>query len=657
MPCIDSSRVICLTPKNQSLGPLPKIEKWPAFRARGSAITRQKSKKEALRSRLSGPVLISALAVVAIITHLVLRYMMEASRPAYLAPLVIALILGGIPLVFTLVKKAVVREFGSDLLAGISIITSVLLGEYLVGVIVVLMLSGGSALEEFASRRASSVLSALAKRIPEVAHRRTGLEVHDVPLHSVRAGDLLVIFPHEFSPVDGIVVEGYGKMDEAYLTGEPFEISKAPGSSVISGAINGESALTIRAEKPAADSRYASIVRIMEHTEQIRPKMRRLGDKLGAWYTPVALLLALAAWAATHQSLRFLAVLVVATPCPLLIAIPVAVIGAISLSARRAIIIKNPGILEEIDLCQTLVLDKTGTLTYGKPQLAEIDCAPGCQKNTVLQRAASIEFYSKHPLSAAILDAAKNAKLALEPASEVSERPGEGLRGTVAGHTVWITGRSKVSADLLLPPVRAGLECLVFLDEKFAAVFRFHDAPRTGSRRFVSHLKPRHAINRILLVSGDREPEVRLLGSLVGITEIYSAKSPEDKVAIVQAETRKQKTLFLGDGINDAPAMQAATVGVAFGAANDVTSEAADAVILEKSLEKVDELMHIGRRMRYIALESAVGGIALSIVGMIFAAAGLLPPIAGAIAQEAIDLAAVLNAVRVSLPFKSLTDF
>lgn len=608
-------------------------------------------------SRLTGPTAISALAIVGIFAHLILRYVLGMSRPVYLAPLVAVLILGGLPLVITLVKKAVKREFGSDLLAGLSIVTAVLLGEYLVGVIVVLMLAGGTALEEFASRRASSVLDALAKRIPETAHRKAGVNVEDVALNSICIGDSLVIFPHEICPVDGVVVEGHGEMDEAYLTGEPFEISKAPGSLVISGAINGESALTVRAEKLAVDSRYAKIVSVMEQTERLRPRMRRLGDKLGAWYTPIALFLAGATWMVTHESHRFLAVLVVATPCPLLIAIPVAVIGAVSLSARRGIIIKNPGILEEVDQCRTLIFDKTGTLTYGKPKLSEIVCAHGYHENVVLQRAASVEFYSKHPLSGAILNAARKAGLTLEPASEISERPGEGLRGTVAGQNIWITGRAKVPQDLALPPAQSGLECLVFLDGKFAAVFRFHDAPRSSSRHFVGHLKPRHAINKVMLVSGDRESEVRLLGGLVGISEVHSAKSPEEKVEIVREEAKKQKTLFVGDGINDAPAMQAATVGVAFGISNDVTSEAADAVVLETSLEKVDELIHIGHRMRNIALQSAVGGMALSILGMIAAALGYLPPVAGAIAQEVIDLLAVLNAVRVTLPFKALTDF
>src|SRR6202166_343114 len=570
---------------------------------------------------------IAFFTIAGILLHLFLRYVLHSPRIAWQVPLIAVLIIGGIPLLVPLTQKLFAREFRSDHLAGISIITSVILGEYLVAAIVVLMLSGGTAFEQFASRRASSVLDALAKRMPQVAHRKCVPELLDVRLEDIAVGDTLVVFPHEICPVDGAVIEGHGKMNEAYLTGEPFEIAKTPGSEVLSGSINGDAALQIRAEKLAVNSRYARIMQVMQDAEQRRPHIRRLGDKLGAWYTPLALSLAGVAWAATGESHRFLAVLVVATPCPLLISIPVAVIGAISLAARRGIIIKNPAVLEQIDRCHTLIFDKTGTLTYGKPSLSEILCAPGFAKDEVLRLAASLENYSKHPLSQAILEAATKANLALALVSEVSERPGEGLKGTVGQHSVWITNRKKViDKQLALPPVAPGLECLLFVDDVYAAMFRFHDLPRTESRTFVSHLKPHHAVSRVLIVSGDRDLEVRQLAEKVGIAELYSAKSPEDKVAIVRKEAALAPTLFLGDGINDAPATQAATVGVAFGVQSDITSEAADAVILETSLGRVDELIHIAHRMRRIALQSAVGGMALSILGMLLPRSDTYPP-------------------------------
>lgn len=602
--------------------------------------------------------LVAAVSGAAIVVHLFLRFFTSHSRVYAEVPLYAALVLGGAPLVWILARRLVAGEFGSDFLAGTSIVTAVLLREHLVATIVVLMLSGGTALETFATRRASRVLEALAKRMPTVAHRKAGEAHADVAVNEIAVGDTLVVLPHEICPVDGKVVEGRGSMNEAYLTGEPFEVEKAPGSTVLSGALNGESLLTIRAGKLATDSRYARIMQVMEETQQRRPRLRRLGDMLGAWYTPLAIGIAVAAWILSGNVERFLAVLVIATPCPLLLAIPVAVIGAISLSARRGIIIKNPAVLEQIDSCRTFIFDKTGTLTYGKPSLTRIVCAAGFSESEVLAAAASLERYSKHPLATAIVELAKQRDVRVFPVSEVSEPPGEGLRGTVNGREVLLTGRGKVSAEKLqLPPIEPGLECLVFLDGKFAALFGFEDSPRSDSRVFLSHLSPRHGVTRVMLISGDREAEVRSLADKIGIQTAYGAKTPEEKVELVRAETERAKTVFVGDGINDAPAMQAASVGIAFGHENDITSEAADAVVLDRSLGKVDELMHIGGRMRKIALQSAVGGMVLSAVGMALAAFGWLPPISGAVAQELIDLAAVLNAVRVALPFGALRDY
>ena len=608
---------------------------------------------------------IALLAALAILVHLVARYGWQASPLQYRLPLLIALVPGGTPLLIQLLKRIARKEFGSDLLAGLSIVASILLGQYLAGTIVVLMLSGGTALERYATRRASAVLSALAKRMPTIAHQLRGVEVADVSLDQVNIGDHLVVLPHEICPMDGTVVDGHGTMDESYLTGEPFQIAKAPGATVLSGAVNGETALTISAGKLPVDSRYARIMRVMQQAEANRPKIRRIADSLGAWYTLVGLGMAALGWVIGHDPMRFLAVLVIATPCPLLLAIPIAIIGSVSMAASRAIVIKDPAMLERIGSCRTVIFDKTGTLTYGKPVVTEILCGPGVSRSLALQMAASLEQYSKHPLAASVLEAARLDRVELLNATEISEKAGQGLSGAVGPPTdpasVLITGRNGViakggAAAQQLPPVAAGLECILLLNGEYAAAFRFHDAPRRESRFFVGHLAPHHRVNKVMLVSGDREEEVRYLAAEVGITEILYGKSPEDKVAIVREESRKGPTLFLGDGINDAPAMQAATVGVAFGQKDDITAEAADAVVLEASLGKVDELIHIGRRMRAIALQSAVGGMALSIVGMAIAAAGYLPPVAGAIAQEVIDVAAVLNALRVTLFAGNLRD-
>jgi heavy metal translocating P-type ATPase len=607
-------------------------------------------------------VVIACFALTGIALHLIFRYGVHSEVRAYQIPLWIVLAFGGIPLLYDLLTKLVKLQFGSDLLAGISIVTAALLGEYLAGALVVLMLSGGEALESYAVRSASSVLRALAQRMPSLAHRRHDGQMVDVPLSEVAVGNTLVIFPHDTCPVDGFVTEGHGVMDESFLTGEPFQMSKTPGSAVISGAINGESALTIRATRPAADSRYAKIMEVMRSAEQNRPRMRRLGDTLGAFYTPLAVLIALVAWVISGQSSRFLAVLVVATPCPLLIAIPVAIIGAISLCARRGIVVKNPVVLETISTCHTAIFDKTGTLTYGRPRLTDQIVVPGTDAAHILGLVASLERYSKHPLARAILASADAAGVALQEVTEISEPPGQGLRGTVGGHTVRITSRGALDKAPVqgvdqLPAHAGGLECFVVIDDRYAAAYRFRDEPRAEGVSFIKHLKPRHHFNRLMIVSGDRESEVRYLAERIGISEVHAQKTPEEKVTIVRAEALKARTMYVGDGVNDAPALMSATVGIAIGQNSDITTESAGVVIMDSSLEKVDEFMHISRHMRRIALESAIGGMALSVIGMGLASGGLLSPVAGAVSQEIIDVLAVFNAMRAAMRPKELSDF
>ncbi len=606
--------------------------------------------------------LIAVFTVIMITAHLFLRYGTDCSEFVQNLPLWAVLALGGTPLVWGLLVKMVHREFGSDLLAGISIVVSVLLDEYLAGSLVVLMLSGGEALEAYAVRSASSVLQALSNRMPAVAHKKTDSDIEDITLDQIAIGDTIAVFPHEICPVDGIVVEGHGVMDESYLTGEPYMMSKTPGSQVLSGAINGEAALVIRAEKRAVDSRYAKIMQVMQTSEQHRPHMRRLADRLGAWYTPLAVLIGLAAWGLSGDPVRFLAVMVVATPCPLLIAIPVAIIGSISLAARRAIIVRDPTALETADTCRVIIFDKTGTLTYGEPHLTDQLCAPGFNPHEVLSLVGSLERFSKHPLAVAILKTMQKENAVKHDATEISEPPGQGMQGTVDGHSVQITSRKKLlkqqpELETLLPPQAGGLECVILIDDQYAGIYRFRDTPRTDGQSFISHLSPRHQIQKTMLVSGDRESEVRYLAEQVGIENVYYSQSPEQKLDIVNAETSQANTIFVGDGINDAPALVAATIGMAFGQNSDVTTEAADVIVMDSSLQKIDEFLHISRRMRRIALQSAIGGMALSMFGMLLAAFGFLPPVAGALSQEVIDVLAVLNALRVAIPPQALIDF
>ena len=632
---------------------------------------------------------IAVISLIGIISYLVLQYLIIVSPEIYTLsiqtaltsslsplfnnqlqiscslqqlPLFLVLLLGGIPLVFNILSKLLKGDWGADLLAALSIITAVALNEYLAASLVVLMLSGGAALEHYAVRKASSVLEALSKRMPSVAHRKSADNLTDIGTEQVCIGDELLILPHELCPVDGTVINGSGTMDESYLTGEPYQMSKTTGSSVMSGAINGDSALTIRADKLSIDSRYAKIMEVMKSSENYRPNIRRLGDQLGALYTPIAILIALSAWWFSGEILRFLAVLVIATPCPLLIGIPVTIISSISLAARREIIIKNPAILETIGQCRTAIFDKTGTLTYGRPWLTAIVCGQNQDETELLLLAASLERYSKHPLSSAILIAAEKACLTLVNAYDIAELPGQGLTGVVSGKHIQITSRKQFNimhpdAASKLPPITGGLECIVLIEHQYAGALQFRDEVRSDSSSFINHLQPNHLFDKVMIVSGDKESEVRFLAEQVGIQHVHFSQSPEQKLDIVRAETQAAKTVYLGDGINDAPSLTAATIGIAFGQNSDITGESADAVIMDSSLLKVDELFHIGARMRKIAMQSAVGGMILSVIGMGFAGFGYLSPVAGAVTQEIIDVLAVLNALRAAVPPKNLSDY
>jgi len=598
----------------------------------------------------------AGVAFAGIAVHVILRYGAGLQDGRQEWPLVLALLLGGAPQVWTVARRVLTGRFDADILAMVSIVTSVILREYLAGTIIVLMLAGGTVLEQYATKKASSVLDALAQRMPRTAHRVLGEGTEDVPADEIRPGDQLMIFPHEACPVDGVVVSGQGTMNEAYLTGEPYLLAKLPGSAVLSGAMNGDSALTIRASKPAVDSRYAQIMKVVQETEENQPAMRRLAERLGAWYTPLALAMAGAAWAWSGSAERFLSVIVVATPCPLLIGIPVAVIGAISLAAKNGILIRKAAALEDIDRCRVFIFDKTGTLTYGKPAVSEVIYGEGFARESVLGAVASMERYSRHPLATALVEAGQD--LPPVEVTALQELPGQGLVATAGGVAVEVTGRKRAGVlGLTLPAEGAGLECVVLMGGKFAALVRFRDQPRPDAPDFIRHLGERHGGTRVVLLSGDRESEVRYLAELAGISEVKFGQSPEEKVRFVTEIAATMPVLYVGDGINDAPALLAATVGIALGDKGEIAVQAADAAILEPSLRRVDQLIHIGRRMRRIALQSAVGGMALSGICMALAGFGYLTPAAGALAQEAIDVAAVLNALRVGLGEGKMTDY
>lgn len=576
-------------------------------------------------------------------------------------PLLFVIVVCGIPLLLQILRKLFSLDFGADSLAGIAILSGTYLEEYLAATIVMLMLASGQILESYALRKASSVLRALAERMPTRAHRKIGKFFEDIAINKIQIGNYIVVYPHETCPVDGVVIEGHGSMDESYLTGEPYRVSKAPGATVLSGAINGEVLLIIRAEKRPRDSRYAQIMKVMEESEQKRPKIRRMADRWGAIFTPITLVIACFTWYLTQDAVRFLAVLVIATPCPLLIAIPITIISAISLAARHGIIIKDPIVLERLPTCKTAIFDKTGTLTYGQAELFEISTFPGFIAEDILRQVASLERFSKHPLAIAILKAAQESQLILADVEQVQEKPGQGLMGTIQGKVIQITNRQKLALSHpiqteFLPPMKQGLECVVLVDDKIAALFHFRDTLRKEGLPFISHLAPIHHFEKVMIVSGDRSSEVTYIANQLNIKEIYASQTPEQKAALVLSETLKAPTLYMGDGINDAPALAVATVGLAFGKHNIVATESAGAVILESSLSKVDVLIHISALMQRVAMISAGGGMFLSVVGMYFAAIGIIKPVTGALLQEAIDVIAILNALQLTWHSKILSD-
>jgi heavy metal translocating P-type ATPase len=565
------------------------------------------------------------------------------------------IIIGGLPLISQIILRVFKGELNADILALVAIITAIITGEYLAGVLIILMLSGGLALEKFAIERASSALMALSERMPQIAHQVIDNEIKDINISDIEVEMHLMIMPHEVVPADGEVLNGYSTMDESFLTGEPYQLSKGPGSTVLAGAINGEGAVSIKVSKSVTDSRYELITQVLRNAERARPKIRRIADRLGALYTPFCLLIATLAAVFSGELNRFLAVCVVATPCPLLIAIPVAIMGAMSLAAQRGIIIKDPAILEEINECSTLIIDKTGTLTLGQPILTKITAFSNYNQEELLQMVASVEQYSRHPLAHPIKErAAHLTKLTVD---HLTEKPGFGLVGQIAGKTIQITGRKNITPDLLksLPESSEGLECLVMIDGELAGIFEFHDTPRKNLAPFFSHLFPHHQIKKTIIASGDRISEVAYLAKGLNITELHANLTPEDKVAIVRKENAISKTIFVGDGINDAPALVSAHVGIAFGLQRGVATEAAGAIILDSSLVKVDELLHISQQLKRIALSSSIGGMTLSIFCIVLAAGGLLPPVAGAIAQELIDILSILNALRASRAPKILS--
>ncbi len=561
-----------------------------------------------------------------------------------------------VPLLWGVVRELRRGHLGVDVIALLSMAGALLLGEHLAGAVVALMLSGGQVLETFAAGRARRELAALLARAPRQAYRYEGDALVERPLDQLRPGDRLLVKAGEVIPVDGLVAGGRAVLDEATLTGEATPVVYGDQGRVRSGALNAGPAFDLLAIATAEESTYAAIVRLVAAAQAEKAPLVRLADRWAVWFLPLTLVAAAAAWIASGDSVRALAVLVVATPCPLILAVPVAVIAGISRAARRGVLVKGGGALEVLARGRVLVLDKTGTVSGGTPEVAEVIPFAHLDGDEVLRLAASLDLASSHVLAAALVRAARERGLRLAFPHQTREELGTGIRGEVEGHRVAVGRAAWVIGGKPLPPEagrlhrRGFLEGLstvfVAIDDQVAGALVLDDPIRPDAPRTLRALR-RSGFRKVVLLTGDHLGVAQVVGAALGVDQVLAERSPADKVAAVRALAAEGVTVMVGDGVNDAPALAAAHVGVAMGARGaTASSEAADVVLVPDRLDRLVEAVAIARRSRRIALQSLGAGMGLSLLAMAAAAAGMLPPVEGALLQEAIDVAVILNALR-----------
>jgi len=562
-----------------------------------------------------------------------------------------------LPLTASVLRAVWNGKAGVDIIALLAMAGSLVLGQYLAGAVIALMLAGGQALENLASSRARKELSALLERAPRVAHRYDGDLLISLGIDEVRLGDLLLVKPGEVVPVDGVVVGTGAVLDEAALTGESAPVEHGEGQQVRSGTVNvAQAPFKMRAITIARDSTYAGIVRLVEQAQASKAPLIRVADRYAMLFLPVALAVAALAWLLSGDPLRALAVLVVATPCPLILAAPVAIVSGISRAARRGIIVKGGGALETLARGRILVLDKTGTLTGGSPAVTDIESFTRYSPDELLQFAASLDQVSPHVLAGPILKAASERKIQLSFPVDVHEQLGSGIRGYVNGHRValgrsdWVMPDSAPALPLRRLRRRTLLEgsssVAIAIDGEMAGALILEDPIRPDAPFTLRSL--RHAVfAKIIMLTGDHGDIARAVGAALGVDRVLAERSPAEKVEAVREARLEGVTVMVGDGVNDAPSLAAADVGVALGARGaTASSEAADVVLVVDRLDRLVEGVRIARRSRFIAIQSIFAGMGLSAVAMGIAVFGWLPPVAGALAQEAIDVLVILNALR-----------
>jgi len=594
-------------------------------------------------------VLAAAIVVLALVLVLAAAGQEDAART-------IGVVFVSVMIAWTLVdmiRSVLKGEFGLDILAVVAMIATLAVGEYVAGLIIVVMLTGGEVLEDFATRRAARELSALLDRTPQLAHVVTAAgqpdeQMRDVPIDQVQVGDTILVRPGEVVPVDGTLQSQSGTFDESSITGESLPVTHQAGAEVLSGATNGPNAVLITATRAAADSQYQQIVALVREAQESKAPVVRLADQFAVPFTAVSLVIAGAAWAISGDPTRFAEVLVLATPCPLLIAAPVAFLGGLSRSARAGVIIKGGAVIEQLARARAAAFDKTGTLTEGHPELVGVRPAAGFDADEVLRLSAAVERYSGHVLAAGIVRAAESRSMALPAVTDAEEHATNGISGTVERRRVAV-GKFKYIASLAEDAQRATLDAgeavaYVAVDGRFAGTLVLADQPRAESRQVVAALRG-GGIESIVMLTGDGQATADHVAAALGIDEVHAELLPADKVRLA-AQLQPRPVIMVGDGVNDAPVLAAADVGVAMGARGATAAgQAADVVLLKDSLQGVLDAVSIARHTLRTAYTAIWVGIALSVVLMLVATTGVIPAVAGALTQELVDVTAILFAL------------
>jgi heavy metal translocating P-type ATPase len=559
-----------------------------------------------------------------------------------------------VPLTWSVLRSLLRRDVGVDAIALVSMAGALALGEFLAGAVVALMLAGGNALEESANRRARRELTALVERAPRAALVRRGGALVEVPVDDVAVDEVVLVRAGEVVPIDGMVLSSEAIVDESALTGEPLPVTVHRGGSVRSGTAASAASFELRVVRPAAESAYAALVRLVEQAEEERAPFVRIADRYAIFFLPATMLVAAVAWIISGDPVRALAVFVVATPCPLILAAPIALMSGLSRAAHAGVVVKGAGTIERLGEARSVLLDKTGTVTLGRPELERVIATNGLPPNEALRLSASVDQLSAHPLAKALVAGAGARNLELAVPEHVRESFGSGVEGVVGPHRVIVGSAALLRShgvDVELPPTLDGgnAKVLIAVDGELAGVALIGDRVRADSTELVPRLRAA-GIRHVALVTGDKSSVADAVGERLGVDRVYAEQTPEQKLDVVRAvreQAELRSVVMVGDGINDAPALALADVGIAMGSAGaTVSSQTADAVVLVDRIDRVADAIRIGRRSLFIARQSVLVGIGLSLAAMVVAAAGFLPPVEGALLQEAIDVGVILNALR-----------